>query len=139
MRNAVQVIPLKVTATPSAEDRVGERRRGHRDRVDEPDDEQRAPLADPRDQRAGGQRGEQLPMPSRATTRAAVLTSAPSSRARSARTGITAPCPMALTTEGPYAASAMSRKRKSPRGRHRPIVAGTGSTAPADRRISSGM
>ena len=44
---------------------------------------------------------------------AAVLTSAPRSRARSASTGMIAPCPMAETIEGPYATSQMSRKRNS--------------------------
>ena len=83
-------------------------------------------------------------MPSRATTSAAVLTSAPSSRARSASTGITAPCPMALTTEGPYAGEGDVAEAEVPRGRHPPILAatrpaaghGAGAGRVVDRRIS---
>ena len=42
-----------------------------------------------------------MPTLSMATIAAATLTSAPRSRARSASTGIIAPCPIAETIEGP--------------------------------------
>src|SRR5690606_3273361 len=60
-----------------------------------------------------GRLAASMPRLSTATTAAAVATSAPRSRARSASTGITAPCPTELTTEGPYATHQMSRSRNS--------------------------
>ena len=45
------------------QDRVGQRREGHRAGVDEARAHQRPPLADPRDQRARRQAGEELPDP----------------------------------------------------------------------------
>ena len=63
-----------------------------------------------------GSDASSMPTPSIATTRAAVPTSAPSSRARSAVTGSTAPCPIETTSVGPYATSAMSRSRNGSDG-----------------------
>src|SRR6266545_1855046 len=68
------------------------------------------------------------PTLSSATTRAAVPTSAPSSRARRAMTGVTAPYPIAMTNDGPYAATAMSRNRNAL------VVGGTHPILPPPRR-----
>src|SRR6266545_2298033 len=68
------------------------------------------------------------PTLSSATRRAAVPTSAPSSRARRAMTGVTAPYPIAMTNDGPYAATAMSRNRNAL------VVGGTRPILPPQRR-----
>ena len=120
IRKTVHVIPLKITAIPSAStDSVSAAAAiATASRHPTMVSARRSPIRATR--APAGREATRLPMPSRATTMAAVLTSAPSSRARRARIGITAPCPTALRIEGPYAGRAMSRKRKSPEAVTRP-------------------
>ena len=113
MRNAVQQTPLSSTATASAatESVSAASAIAPASRNPATTSVRRSPI------RAtiapAGRLASSIPTPVSATIAAAVLTSAPRSRARSARTGRIAPCPMAETIEGPYATSQMSRKRKS--------------------------
>jgi hypothetical protein len=90
-RNAVQVIPLSTTASPSsstdglsaAATITTESSRPQQNSI------RRSPTR--ATSAPAGSEASSCPIPSRATTSAAVLTSAPRSRARSARIGITAP------------------------------------------------
>ena len=113
IRNAVQLIPLTKTATESTATELLRNATviATASSAPAPINVRRSPILATNE--PAGREVARDPIPSSAMTNAAIDASAPRSEARSASTGITAPCPMELTIEGAYATTAMSRKRNS--------------------------
>ena len=85
-----------------------------------------------------GSEASSMPTPSIATTRAAVPTSAPSSRARSAVTGSTAPWPIETTSVGPYGDERdVAQPERLGRGGHRHILRAAATGPPIPPRAGS--